>query len=443
MGACGRTGRTLWAHWAHVCAHGRTWAHFSSSPFCVDELPDKKTFKIHIESEHSEDLFKFLCSECGFNAEGPRFLKQHQDECHNIQILQNPQMKREVQEIKKDTSEDESEIDSEGDEGFLEVFVDIVKNDTRLFSKLTPHEKNTQSNKFKPFICPQCSKSYTTSSSLDRHLKNKKSHKKKITKSETLKVKLHEKNASSKNDDVKAFICSQCSKSFPRSSTLHRHVRHVHKNLDKGQVFMCSQCSKSYTAPNSLNKHCKDVHNIDLAPKRLKKKITKSVISPDQIEKPRSLKKVLAILEEKMKTNKSKKSEMNLGDKERLPKENISRKFKRKLSFDDEIRKQKSANSIDSILKEENKMNWNRILGAYKCDFCSKLFEKEKQIKNHLNLFHRCTLCEKKFGKNHQLEDHYLNKEVLNIPEICFEIWKKAKECQKKKKPKVTRLKMN
>jgi len=60
-------------------------------------------------------------------------------------------------------------------------------------SKLTPHEKNAQSNKFKPFICPQCSKSYTASSSLDRHLKNKKSHKKKITKSETLKVKLHEK----------------------------------------------------------------------------------------------------------------------------------------------------------------------------------------------------------------------------------------------------------
>ena len=39
-------------------------------------------------------------------------------------------------------------------------------------SKLTPHEKNAQSNKFKPFICTQCSKSYTTSSSLNRHRKN-------------------------------------------------------------------------------------------------------------------------------------------------------------------------------------------------------------------------------------------------------------------------------
>ena len=31
VGACGRTGRTLWAHWAHVGAYGRMWAHFSGS----------------------------------------------------------------------------------------------------------------------------------------------------------------------------------------------------------------------------------------------------------------------------------------------------------------------------------------------------------------------------------------------------------------------------
>jgi len=54
--------------------------YYFKCAFCVEELQDAKTLKIHIESKHSEDLFKFPCGDCEFNAEGPRFLKQHQNE---------------------------------------------------------------------------------------------------------------------------------------------------------------------------------------------------------------------------------------------------------------------------------------------------------------------------------------------------------------------------
>ena len=54
--------------------------YYYKCAFCVEELKDAKTLKIHIESKHSEDLFKFPCDDCDFNAEGPRFLKKHQHE---------------------------------------------------------------------------------------------------------------------------------------------------------------------------------------------------------------------------------------------------------------------------------------------------------------------------------------------------------------------------
>ena len=33
--------------------------------------------KTHVDSVHRNDLFKFLCGECGFNAQGPRHLREH------------------------------------------------------------------------------------------------------------------------------------------------------------------------------------------------------------------------------------------------------------------------------------------------------------------------------------------------------------------------------
>jgi hypothetical protein len=42
--------------------------------FCGEEMDDLKT---HVEFVHRDDLFKFLCGECGFNAQGPRHLREH------------------------------------------------------------------------------------------------------------------------------------------------------------------------------------------------------------------------------------------------------------------------------------------------------------------------------------------------------------------------------
>ena len=56
--------------------------YYFKCAFCPAELDDDTKLKIHIESKHLEDLFKFPCETCGFNAEGPRVLREHKAKVH-------------------------------------------------------------------------------------------------------------------------------------------------------------------------------------------------------------------------------------------------------------------------------------------------------------------------------------------------------------------------
>merc|ERR1712037_622141 len=56
--------------------------YYFKCAFCPAEVDDDVKLKIHIESKHLEDLFKFPCETCGFNAEGPRVLREHIAKVH-------------------------------------------------------------------------------------------------------------------------------------------------------------------------------------------------------------------------------------------------------------------------------------------------------------------------------------------------------------------------
>ena len=56
--------------------------YYFKCAFCPAELDDDTKLKIHIESKHLEDLFKFPCETCGFDAEGPRVLREHKAKVH-------------------------------------------------------------------------------------------------------------------------------------------------------------------------------------------------------------------------------------------------------------------------------------------------------------------------------------------------------------------------
>ena len=46
--------------------------YYYTFAFCRAELDNGAALKTHVESEHRDVLFKFLCGTCGFDAEGPR-----------------------------------------------------------------------------------------------------------------------------------------------------------------------------------------------------------------------------------------------------------------------------------------------------------------------------------------------------------------------------------
>ena len=56
--------------------------HYYTCGFCQSKLEDWDALKVHIDSTHSHQLFKHPCEYCDFNAEGPRFLRDHQNEKH-------------------------------------------------------------------------------------------------------------------------------------------------------------------------------------------------------------------------------------------------------------------------------------------------------------------------------------------------------------------------
>ena len=48
--------------------------HFYQCVFCTTIVDTNADLKVHIESDHLDNIFKFDCCHCSFNAEGPRDL---------------------------------------------------------------------------------------------------------------------------------------------------------------------------------------------------------------------------------------------------------------------------------------------------------------------------------------------------------------------------------
>ena len=77
--------------------------YYFKCAFCPAEVDDDVKLKIHIESKHLEDLFKFPCETCGFNAEGPRVLREHIAKVHGGENEQTTEVEQ-IHKVKDITS---------------------------------------------------------------------------------------------------------------------------------------------------------------------------------------------------------------------------------------------------------------------------------------------------------------------------------------------------
>ena len=66
-----------------------------------------------------------------------------------------------------------------------------------------------------------------------------------------------EKHVKTIHENIKAYKCESCEKSFSQKGNLERHVKTVHENLKNHK---CEACGKSFSQKGNLIRHLKYVH---------------------------------------------------------------------------------------------------------------------------------------------------------------------------------------
>lgn len=109
--------------------------------FCHAKVNGEGAFKSHIESEHLDEIFKFPCKICGFQAEGPRFLRDHVEKVHDREAkIDNAAPGSPISDVSVDDRNDQLiEVDS------LEwVDEPQIKTETHPLAKMSLETRSTR-----------------------------------------------------------------------------------------------------------------------------------------------------------------------------------------------------------------------------------------------------------------------------------------------------------
>lgn len=196
-------------------------------PLCTNFYQTKNSVKVHLQSNHSEDLSDLpYCAACKKYFTQPSSLKHHYDTIHGNQAF---------------TCECGT------------VFKEI--------QALERHKKEVHLG-VKEFVCNDCNEAFSRNATLKEHQKIHadvkdiicgfegcvKTFRYKTQRSQHIKM-VHKK--------IKNFTCQTCGRSFGQACQLQRHQA-VHTGEKK---YVCDGCDKNYSHPGSLSKHKKKCKN--------------------------------------------------------------------------------------------------------------------------------------------------------------------------------------
>jgi len=107
----------------------------------------------------------------------------------------------------------------------------------------------------KPYSCDQCTKTFTSKSTYEVHMRIHTGEKPfscdQCTKSFCLNVTLQAHILEHLGNGLKPFACDQCGKNFSSAINLRTHMR-IHTGE---KPFVCSQCPKSFSTLHNLQRH--------------------------------------------------------------------------------------------------------------------------------------------------------------------------------------------
>lgn len=185
-------------------------------PSCIAENDGKSTTKTQ------DDEAKYSCPDCNDRFQSLPALQRHQNYgCGNSILSENPFRPFEMETEKMDI--DNKSVDSSQKAEDKEYLCSLCPKKFDWKADLVRHQVHHSENRFP---CENCDKVFTDPSNLQRHIR-------------------------SQHVGARSHACPECGKTFATSSGLKQH-QHIHSSV---KPFQCEVCLKAYTQFSNLCRH--------------------------------------------------------------------------------------------------------------------------------------------------------------------------------------------
>ncbi|OAD62428.1 hypothetical protein WN48_07299, partial [Eufriesea mexicana] len=244
----------------------------------------------------------------------------------------------------------------------------IKKNTTVKWDDNATDIKKTDSQN--SYVCPKCSRCYSSKRSLDRHV---------LTHNE------------------KKFICDKCNKHFFQLDKLLQHSK-LHIIKDKPKPVLCKICNRNFRKTDTMVRHL-NVH------KRTNPKEVLSILK--EIRDKRKLENTIELKEKPTQVENS-KDKKDMG-KEFTTNESITLNIHKKKTLESKDKRFNFNLSSSSDVANEN-IDSSDHETLYRCNYCTKRYASEKSLQKHLQMHVEkkfiCNVCNMKFFRQDRLNSH-------------------------------------
>ncbi|XP_034473674.1 zinc finger protein weckle [Drosophila innubila] len=275
----------------------------------------------------------------------------------------------------EDQEEDEPEYEDAGNELLLKLSDAYSNDDSNASSAVHSNAAKIKSIHIKSYQCSECPRSYATSSTLKRHMRQE-----------------HDNS----DKEAKLLPCKHCEKGFRSRYQLQRHMQQ-HLPMAKRKLYPCASCGKKFTTNASAQSHAQYMHQEDRPRPVICEQCGVAVTSVSALKEHMLIHTDYAPFECDV-CKKCFKSENRL-----------------KLHKETHDPHKYICPECGMQLNSRPTLNRHRLVHTdhmqHKCDYCGREFKRAKALKNHLVLHtglkpYSCDFCDRTFANGSNCRTH-------------------------------------